>query len=163
MGARRNSVFITPCRAALRAVDDYERACELNRKACGKAFSKQAFGILPKIREMDRIMTPDLQDHVREAHPETIFAVLDGTPMSHRKSTAEGKGERLRVLAEHGLEFNPAWERTWLGASRVAEDDLIDATACLLTARRISRGQALTLPANGVERDARGLRMEILA
>jgi predicted RNase H-like nuclease len=95
LGRRGSSVFITPCRAALRAVEDYERACELNRKACGKAFSKQAFGILRKIREIDRFMTPALQDHLREAHPEVIFAVHNAAPMQHRKSTAEGKAERL--------------------------------------------------------------------
>ena len=60
---------------------------------CGKAFSKQAFGILPKIRELDRFMTSPLQEWVREAHPEVVFSVLGGAPMEHRKKTAEGKAE----------------------------------------------------------------------
>jgi predicted RNase H-like nuclease len=32
--------------------------------------SHQAFGILPKIREVDQLMTPEVQETVREIHPE---------------------------------------------------------------------------------------------
>ena len=49
------------------------------------------------------------------------------------------------------------------GSAQQAADDLIDAAACLVTAYRISRGMERSFPEAAVERDARGLRMEIVA
>ena len=50
-----------------------------------------------------------------------------------------------------------------IGRSNVEEDDIIDAVAMLVTARRISLGHETVLPEGCVCRDRRGLRMEILA
>ena len=143
---RRSSVFPAPCRAALKGWQDYQRACDLNERASGKRLSKQVFNILSKIREVDRMMTIDLQDRIHEVHPELSFATLAGYPLCHRKVTPEGKAERLALLSAQGLSFDPAWERRWLGRSKVAEDDLIDAAVCLVTARRIVQGDAQVLP-----------------
>ena len=159
---RRSSVFPAPCRAALNEWQDYQRACDVNERASGKRVSKQVFAILPKIREVDRMITVELQERIREVHPELSFASLAGHPLTHRKVTPEGKAERMALLSAQGLSFDPAWERQWLGASRVAEDDLIDAAVCLVTARRIVQGDAQVLPPDGAEQDARGLRMEIV-
>ena len=74
---RRSSVFPAPSRAAIHATD-YEEAKERNHKATGKKVSKQTWGLIPKIREVDSLMTPDLQDQVRESHPELAFASLSG-------------------------------------------------------------------------------------
>ena len=46
----------------------------------GHGLSIQAFNILPKIREVDRVMTPALQHRVYEAHPELAFQALAGQP-----------------------------------------------------------------------------------
>jgi predicted RNase H-like nuclease len=59
--------------------------------------------------------------------------------------------------------FDPAAVRARMGLTRVARDDVIDAVACLVAARRIALGKAVVLPAGAVVRDARGLRMEIVA
>jgi predicted RNase H-like nuclease len=59
--------------------------------------------------------------------------------------------------------FDPAVVRRRLGPSRVARDDIVDAVACLVAARRIHRGEARVLPEGTVPRDARGLGMEIIA
>jgi hypothetical protein len=47
---------------------------------------------------VDRVLTPDRQRLLVEVHPEVSFTVLAGVPMSHHKSTAEGRAERLAVL-----------------------------------------------------------------
>jgi hypothetical protein len=60
----------------------------------------------------------------------------------------------------HGVMFDPIRERQRLGASRVAVDDLIDAAVGVVTASRIAAGHPSVL---GGARDARGLRMEIVA
>jgi predicted RNase H-like nuclease len=57
---RASSVFSPPIRKYLPAQDFSET----------RGISKQAFGILSKIREVDEQMTPELQNRVYEVHPE---------------------------------------------------------------------------------------------
>jgi predicted RNase H-like nuclease len=156
---RTNSVFPAPMRAALAGVD-YAEHCRLNVQACGKKLSKQASAILPKIREVDEAITPEMQAWVREVHPEVCFTAFAGHPMLHHKSTDEGAAERLEVLGNHGIALNPVVERMRLGRGAVELDDIIDAAACLLTASRIHHGCESVI---GGELDQRGLRMEMVA
>jgi predicted RNase H-like nuclease len=87
-----------------------------------------------------------------------------GTGLRHAKKTREGRAERLAILeATLGGRIDPDAERTRLGRKVVGHDDLIDAAACLATARRVLAGHAVTLPKAAVERDERSLRMEIVA
>jgi predicted RNase H-like nuclease len=152
-------VFPAPSRAAL-AGASYAECCELNRKASGVKISRQTFAIFPKIREVDGSITPPLQAWIREAHPEVSFSVLNG-PLQYSKKRAVGRKERLAILAQHGILFDAVEERARLGRARVAVDDLIDAAACLVTARRIHDGATRLL--GGGDADARGIRMEIIA
>jgi predicted RNase H-like nuclease len=162
LGPRRSSVFPPPCRATLNETE-YVDACRANASACGKKLSRQAFAILGKIRAVDALVEPALQDRVREAHPEVTFAGLAGASLTHPKKTAMGQRERLALLAREGLVFDPAGWRRQLDPKNVLEDDLVDAAACLVTARRVVSGDACCLPHGEVEWDARGLRMEIVA
>jgi predicted RNase H-like nuclease len=132
----------------------------------GHGLSIQAFNILPKIREVDRLMTPALQHRVYEAHPELAFQALAGQPLQDRKKTVAGREARLRVLDNipsslfHGI--HAAFERI-LGAYKrtdVAPDDILDAYVLMWTARRIWCAQAHRVP-RSLQYDARGLRMEI--
>jgi predicted RNase H-like nuclease len=161
---RGSSVFPAPCRAAL-AATTYRRACGLSRRALGVALSMECFNILPKIRQVDALMTPARQAFVREVHPELVFALLagNGHGLVEPKRTAAGERLRLRLLRRVAPRFDPGAVRTTLGPARVARDDVIDAVACLAAAQRIVQGKALVLPDGTVVRDARGLRMEIVA
>jgi predicted RNase H-like nuclease len=124
------------------------------------SLSWQAYGILPKIRDVDRLVTPELQATFREMHPEVAFCVVNRGPLVHRKKTADGQQERLAIPRHHGVMFDPVRERQRLGASRVAIDDVIDAAVGVVTASRIAAGHESVL---GGSRDARGLRMEIVS
>jgi predicted RNase H-like nuclease len=128
--------------------------------------SRQAFGILPKIREVDRLMTSDLQQMVRETHPELAFSSLTGMPMSHNKKTPAGREERLQALVQAS---NPHWDAMrhvfhqslhMFPRSQVAPDDILDACALTWIAYRIATAQANRLPPCPPV-DARGLCMEI--
>jgi predicted RNase H-like nuclease len=144
---RASSVFAPPTRKALAA-----RAWR-----AGLGLSKQAFGLLPAMREVDAWITPARQRWIAEAHPELAFALLAGAPMRHAKRTREGRAERIAALprAFAGVvRGGPPSGARW--------DDLLDACALAWTADRIRRGVALRLPARP-SKDARGLRMEILA
>jgi predicted RNase H-like nuclease len=158
LGRRASSVFTPPIRPLLDATH-YDQVR-------GHGLSVQAFNILPKIREVDRLMTPALQHRVYEAHPELAFQALAGQPLQDRKKTVAGREARLRVLDNipsplfHGI--GAAFERV-LGACKrtdVAPDDILDAYVLMWTARRIWCAQAHRVP-RSPQYDARGLRMEI--
>ncbi|MGE0041457.1 MAG: DUF429 domain-containing protein [Vicinamibacterales bacterium] len=161
--ARQASVFSAPSRAALDGAGDYAAACRLNERAVGTRLSRQAFGILPKIAEMDALITPALQAAVREGHPEVVFRVLARGGLAASKRTAEGRAERLALLATAGVDVAVEEIRARLGRSRVAPDDVLDAAACAVAARRVAAGEAVVFPLATSERDERGLLMEIVA
>jgi predicted RNase H-like nuclease len=159
--ARASSVFPSPIRAALEATD-YSAACAAREAVDGKRMSKQAFAILPKIREVDReLRQPGARCSVRECHPEVSFAVWAGAPLLHAKKRQPGRDERIAMI-------DAVWpgERASVSATlprgTFAPDDLHDAFAALWTAIRIRRGVALELPGE-IELDEHGIRMEIVA
>jgi predicted RNase H-like nuclease len=158
LGPRRSSVFPPPPRAALGA-RSYAEACALRRQIDGKAVSAQTWNIFAKIAEVDRIMTPALQDFVIEAHPELSFTMMNkGIPAAANKKTHEGRAQRLALLSSclSGCEADVvAWRPR--GA---AHDDLLDALAVLWTAERFLRNEAQCRP-EMADCDERGLRMEI--
>src|SRR5580692_1384304 len=78
-----SSVFPAPIRAVIQE-SDYELACSKHRAIDGRALSRQAFAILPKICEVNILLWTQigLQDRVREIHPEVCFSVWNkGTAM----------------------------------------------------------------------------------
>jgi predicted RNase H-like nuclease len=77
---RGSSVFPAPIRGML-AANNWEDACRIRYEIEGKKCSKQTAGIMPKIREVDAAMTPQLQRRIREGHPEVSFAMMNkGSP-----------------------------------------------------------------------------------
>jgi len=156
LGTRHSSVFPAPLRPLL-DVASWDEALALNRELTGKGISRQAFGILPKVREVDQAITPEIQDRIVEAHPEVSFALLAGGPMAHSKRSPAGRAERLAALVGP---FSDITQTTGQRLQGTAPDDVLDAYALLWTASRWVRGEAVVL---GGERDARGLRMEIVA
>ena len=160
---RASSVFATPCRAAVEA-ETYGAALALNRAshAAALGFSKQAWNIVPRIKELDARLRerPELQPRIHEAHPELAFARMNGgIAVREPKRTAEGRARRLALLRRHGFKgLNGTWAEFPPGV--LAADDLLDAVAVCRTAELIGNGAATTLPDQPV-RDAHGLRMAI--
>jgi predicted RNase H-like nuclease len=158
LGRRASSVFTPPTRVLL-AATRYEQVRS-------HGVSIQAFGILSKIREVDRLMTPELQTSVYEAHPELAFRSITGAPMPHNKKTPAGREERLRalegVLGRLFRGIRPAFESDLMAfkRSQIAPDDLLDAYVLAWLALRIVEGQASRVPPNPPI-DEKGLRMEI--
>jgi predicted RNase H-like nuclease len=158
---RMSSVFPAPLRAML-AARDWAEAAAIRERLDGKRCAHQLFGLIPKIREVDALLTPALQSRVVEGHPEVCLAALAaqlGLPRPrHRKTTTEGPAERLALLRPVFPELD-----AHLAARRFpgAAADIVDAHACLWTARRLAAGLAERLP-SVPELDARGLRCEIV-
>ncbi len=160
---RSSSVFSAPPRDVLHA-SSYSDACERSFAACGKRMSRQAFGILPKIRDVDlelqtaRVLIP----RVHEVHPEVSFAVMaGGKPMRHSKRTREGLEERVALLQTHfGASFTEL--RAMFRASQAHSDDIADAMVALWSAERIQSGTQLAL-CDQIEVDDCGIPMQIQA
>lgn len=158
---RGSSVFSPPARRALRA-RTFEEANRLNRSTGPDApgMTLQGFGILPKIREVDELITPALQRRVLEVHPELSFYEMNGKrPLVEPKKTSDGRKRRIRLLAG-------VWRRNLrdvieCGSRGVGRDDIIDAMAVCWTADRVLRKKEIRLPGEPY-RDSRGLRMEIV-
>ena len=155
---RKSSVFPAPrrymldCGSWAEAQDEGRR-----RESCG--LSKQSWNILPKIREVDEALGPADQDRIREAHPELIFHHLNAWAPLPGKRSPEGREARLELLGDAGLDGVEALLDLFPRA-QVQPDDVIDAAACALAARRMLREEAVRLPEAPLC-DARGLRMEI--
>ncbi|MEB3321681.1 MAG: DUF429 domain-containing protein [Synechococcaceae cyanobacterium] len=163
LGPRRSSVFPAPIRAVLPARSHGE-ACALSRKVQNAGIPVQAFHLLGKIGQVDRLLRsePARAKRMVESHPEVAFLVWNGgRPMRHPKRTAAGRAERLALVEQlHPGSF--AHIRSRFRRRDVADDDILDALALLRTAGRLARGEALLLGAPG-DRDGRGLPMRIAA
>jgi predicted RNase H-like nuclease len=109
--------------------------------------------------EVAREMGPYRQRTVFEVHPELSFYQLNGDrPLEHKKRSAQGRRERSALLSTKIPGVERILDSRVPGARR---GHLLDATACLWTARRIL-GRAMTrLPADP-EWDSQGLRMEFV-
>ncbi|MFN3867822.1 MAG: DUF429 domain-containing protein [Hyphomicrobiaceae bacterium] len=168
LGARQSSVFAVPSRAAVMCAD-YGSACAaaLATSDPPRKVSKQAFNLFPKIREVDRLMTPALQRRVMECHPELAFVLLNGGRALEEpkkvKSQPYAPGLSLRrdLLTAAGYDMSQI-EAVAFRKADVGADDVIDAVALSWSAARIVRGDALCCPADP-PLDSRGLRMEIRA
>ncbi|MFL4985189.1 MAG: DUF429 domain-containing protein [Xanthobacteraceae bacterium] len=168
LGARQSSVFSVPSRAALYA-GDYGNACRIALATSDppRKVSKQLFMIAPKIREVDALLREDatLATKVFEVHPELAFWRLNGGCALSEPKKVKGRcyepGLALRreLLAAAGL---PAAVCAAAAPRRAGADDLLDALACAVVARRIHAGIAQSFP-HRPARDAFGLPMAIWA
>jgi predicted RNase H-like nuclease len=153
---RGTSVFAALCRAALSATT-HAAASQINRDKTGRGLSQQAFGIIPKIKQVDDALRPDAQQWVFEVHPEVCFWALNQRrPMTYNKKTRDGITERIGALRpvfpeiERHLATRP---------SRVGADDLLDSAAAAWTALRwhCDEAECVCLP----EHDEKGLALSI--
>jgi predicted RNase H-like nuclease len=161
LGRRSSSVFPAPVRPVL-ASKSWEDACQRSRASgsAGKAISKQTFGILAKIKEIDCLLQRRraLRDVVHEVHPEVSFAELVGQPMGHRKASLQGREERRRALR---LCFPDQRMIEKAGRDQgLPIEDILDATVACWSALRLARGTGRSLPA-AIPRDSTGLPMAI--
>ncbi|MDQ3983325.1 MAG: DUF429 domain-containing protein [Actinomycetota bacterium] len=139
VGPRRSSVFPTPPRAVLEAAT-YEDAAIATRTLGSAGVSRQSFGLARKILDVDAVAGAD--DRVFEVHPEVSYCAMAGRPLQHSKKSWNGAATRRRLLAQHGILLQDD-----LGeAGSAPVDDVLDAAAAAWTARRIARGEAVSLP-----------------
>jgi predicted RNase H-like nuclease len=158
-GQRASSVFPAPIRPCLSAVD-YETASKISFEHTGKKLTKQTFALMKKIREVDDLMTPELQNRVHEIHPEILFWALNGQkPIELNKKTVPGQAQRHNLLQKICTDIDSIL--TQAPISGCAMDDALDAIVAAWTAGQAVIGKAKTLPENP-PLDSKGLKMEML-
>lgn len=159
IGQRRNSVFRAPIRPAI-GKETRAQASQITYDVDGVRVGCQAWGIYPKIREVDVLLAanPELQNRVNEVHPEVCFRAWQGAELAHSKKDPLGRAERQTLIGAQAF----AAVRQQFTVGQAGHDDIADAFAALWTAERRLAGVARTIPANpNPPQDAVGLRMEM--
>ena len=158
---RGSSVFPAPVRSVLDA-RCFEEACSLSRASGspGKAISKQAFAIVPKIREVDELLRfrPELRDVVHEVHPELSFRELEGRPMDLSKRKRQGREDRKRALRRCFPDVDAILKAGQ--EEHLPIEDILDATVACWSALRLAEGRGRSL-LEPVPRNSMALPMTI--
>jgi predicted RNase H-like nuclease len=178
LGIRQSSVFSVPSRSAVYAqtgtYEDEQERYVAHRRASDVALatsdpprkiSIQAFGLFPKIRQLDEAMRADplLKSRMFESHPEFAFTMLNaGKPMSEPKKikgrvNPAGMQERKFLMADLGTPHAFLNQPSPRGAN---DDDFLDACVMMLIADRIRLNLARPYP-DPPGRDAYGLPIAI--
>ncbi|AXJ02537.1 putative nuclease (RNAse H fold) [Cyclonatronum proteinivorum] len=159
-----SSVFSPPVRAAF-MVNDYVAACDINEAKTGKRITKQAWNIMPKIRQVDELLAenPGLVQVLHESHPELLFKKLNrgGEPLQ-KKKTPEGLEQRRQLLFRADSRIEGLYEtmRGSLKKSEAKDDDLLDALVLAVMVAQSPYRPVRTLPLPP-ETDSRGIPMAI--
>lgn len=84
---RKSSLFSVPCRESVYALS-YAEANQVNKEIMQKGISKQTWGIVPKIKEVDQLLQhdKDLISKIKESHPEVAFHFLNNNQSMERGS-----------------------------------------------------------------------------
>jgi predicted RNase H-like nuclease len=153
-----NRVFPTPPRGSLaaRTASEFQRR---HKDLTGRGASLPVWGIVPKLKEVDELMTPALQERVLEYHPELVWTRLAGEVLAS-KHKADGLLQRMTVLLRSGatgafvLGNDPA-------SARVQLDDVLDAVVGLAVAADAASGcePKCRIPDGEPPVDECGLRM----
>jgi predicted RNase H-like nuclease len=134
---RASTVFLTPPRSVLEAVDHGE-ANRRMRELTGGGISRQTFALARRILEVEPFALED--ERVFEVHPEVSFAAMAGESLTHSKHSWSGFHLRRRLLESQGIELPDDLPQTPVL-------DVLDAAAAAWSAARIAVGDAESLPA----------------
>jgi len=155
VGRPRSSAIVSaPARAALNKSTFKEAAA-----ANGGHLSPVSWRQLARVSEVDKDIAPYWQRTVFEVHPELSFYQLnEDQPVQFSKHSQAGLEERRAVLTKRFPGVERIVDRP---LPRVRPAHLLDAAACLWTARRIISRAVNRLPEDP-EWDSLGLRMEMV-
>jgi predicted RNase H-like nuclease len=162
--ARKSSIFPVPCREAVYA-ESYEKACKVNKELAGKSISKQAWNIVPKIRDVDSFLIENetFREKVKEVAPEICFQALTGFPMKFSKKNPDGFFERIEALISV-CQLTDEIVRAAISKYRrkeVAKDDILDALAAAITAKMGCEDGFEYVPCEP-ETDGKGLKIQMV-
>ena len=153
--SRSSSVFLAPPKETLPARTPTEFQ-HLHKLARGKGAGLPVWGIVPKVKEVDEAITPQLQIRIIEFHPELAWRRLANRELDSKHSQA-GISQRADILSPYVPELSRllGWKRRIGKAANT--DDMLDALVGLW----VAHSKTTRLPIRDSESDSRGLRMEM--
>ena len=161
---RGSSVFPVPCRQAV-YTETYHEANKINKEVLKRGLSKQTWGIVPKIREVDAFLVNNesIKGRLKESHPEVCFNALSGQHMQYSKKCKNGAKERIDVLQKLYKNTDEIIKFALNNYKRkeLALDDIIDAL-CLAISGLQGLEMGFTMIPQNPEEDANGLDMQIV-
>lgn len=145
----KQSVFRVPCRKAAYQID-YQKASLENFEHTGKKLSRQVWGIVPRIREVDTFMRSHRNNYIgkiKESHPEVCFHILSSGKIRYPKKSEEGNRERKRILQQILPETMEiiTYVLAKYPQHQAQTDDVLDALVLAVTSSMSSKGLS-TLP-----------------
>jgi predicted RNase H-like nuclease len=147
LGKRAGAVRPAPTRAAIDSPDDHPKVDAVTAR------------LLPRFREVAAEMAPFRQRVAFEVHPELSFFQLNNDqPLHAPKRMIIGRAERRALLEERLPGIARILDAEIEG---VTEGHLLDAGACLWTARRMFAHAGVRVPEDP-EWDEEALRMELI-
>jgi predicted RNase H-like nuclease len=145
LGSKSSSIFKMPARGALK-FKSYADANAWSKKKGFGGISKQAWNLMPKVRELDICVRRDAKNYIYETHPELAFARLANGQALPGKKTGAGFKARLKLLEQAGVKKVERFMEQF-PARILGPDDILDAAVLLTTADRIAQGVATFFPA----------------
>ena len=154
----QTSVFLAPPRDCINEVSpqDFQKC---HQRCRHKGAGLPVWGILKKIKEVDEIMTPSIQERIIEFHPELAWRRAAGCTLDS-KHQQMGISQRREILDKDipALDELLSWKLRLGSAAKL--DDLLDALIGLSVAEQVLTKAGCFLPV-GKELDIRGLTMQI--
>lgn len=165
LGLRRSTVFAPPSRRLLEAATyaaARDRIAELRKtNPEAKGVSAQAFGLAPKMKEVDDWLRENsaAQKWLWECHPELSFRAMNEGEILAPKKSAHGQLDRLRLVEREFPDVLAEVQRARLPASKAELSDVLDAYAALESALHVAANDYEQL---GGETDSAGLIMRMV-
>jgi predicted RNase H-like nuclease len=152
LAKNRSRVFLG-ARRPLLAYDSYADANAWG-KSVGCGVSRQLFGLVRKLKEVDAAVQMFGAHRIKETHPELVFLRLNALVPLPNKKTSAGRDIRREIVRREGFADIGAW----IGKRklRAKPDDVMDACVAAIAARDCQH----RLP-RFAESDSKGLAMEI--
>ena len=135
---RASSVFSTAARSVVEGwvagtVTTHAQATALSVAVSGAGLSQQAWRLVPKMAEVERIAAGGTV--LTEVHPELAFATVAGAPLP-RKRSWPGLMLRRELLVDLGVDLPTRFP----GDAAAAPDDVVDAAICAWVADGLASG-----------------------
>jgi len=164
---RGGSVFFPPAKEVIGGLpiqkleynnDNYKLVCDISKKETGRKISRQAFGLLKKIKEINEIKEEngEVMKNVLEFHPEITWHLTCGMQKLSYKKTEDGFKQRHSCLCS-GLNIKSNDLSCLIDTTRekrckdVAKDDIIDALSGLIVAKRIFDKDSKIIPETSIK------------
>lgn len=147
LGKRASTLFSAPAVELLNC-KSYEEVNQLSKFKFNKGISKQAWNIVPKIREVVASYKKNTSSkcQIFESHPELSFqAMNNGEVLLQSKKIEDGRLKRIQLIEDS---FKVDLNNDFLNKFKkkdVATDDILDSFACLWTACRIAKAENIAL------------------